>query len=62
MDSTKCIYIIKAGRRQEMSQSHCMTCMEWAEIRVGLDMNNIDDLVVFFRKLLSEREKREVSE
>ena len=47
---------------EEMTQSHCVTCMEWEDIRVGLDMNNIDDLVVFFRKLLLEREKREVSE
>ena len=39
------------------TQSHCLTCPAWTEIREGLDMTNIDDLVVFFRKLLVEKEK-----
>ena len=39
------------------TQSHCLTCPAWTEIREGLDMKNIDDLVIFFRKLLVERAK-----
>ena len=39
------------------TQSHCLTCPAWTEIREGLDMTKIDDLVIFFRKLLVEREK-----
>ena len=40
-----------------MTQSHCITCSAWAELREGLDMSNIQDLVIFFRKLLVERGK-----
>ena len=40
-----------------LTQSHCLTCLTWAELRTGLDLTNIQDLVVFFRKLLVERAK-----
>ena len=38
-----------------MTQSHCLVCPAWAELRVGLSMDNIGDLVIFFQKLLAER-------
>ena len=38
---------------EEFSQSHCMECPAGAEIRKRLDLTNIMDLVVFFRRLLS---------
>ena len=40
-----------------MTQDHCLTCTEWTQMRDGLDVTNIDDLVIFFRKLLVELEK-----
>ena len=40
-----------------MTQSHCLTCTAWVELREGLDLTNIKDLVIFFRKLLVERSK-----
>ena len=40
-----------------MTQSHTLTCSAWTELREGLDLSNIKDMVVFFRKLLVEREK-----
>ena len=40
-----------------MSQSHCLKCPAWVELRDGLDVTNIHDLVKFFRKLLGEMEK-----
>ena len=43
-----------------MSQSHCLACSAWTDIRMGLDMTRIEDLVVFFKKLLVEREKVKV--
>ena len=42
-----------------MTQSHCMVCPAWEELRVGLDMTDIKDLVMFFRWLLEERAKLE---
>ena len=45
--------------RQEMDQAHCLRCSAWAELRTGLDMINIIDLVTFFKKLLSERARLE---
>ena len=44
---------------QIMTQSHCMDCSAWADIRNDLDLSKIDDLVKFFRKLLAERAKSE---
>ena len=40
-----------------MTQSHCMDCPAWSTIREDLDLTKIDDLVKFFRRLLSERTK-----
>ena len=40
-----------------MTQSHCLTCSAWSELREGLDLTLTGDLVKFFRKLLVEREK-----
>ena len=40
-----------------MTQSHCMSCSAWSELREGLDLTNIKDLVIFFRKMMEERAK-----
>ena len=40
-----------------MTQSHCTTCPAWSDLREGLDLSDINDLVIFFRKLLAERAK-----
>ena len=40
-----------------MTQSHCMSCPAWSGLREGLDLTNIKDLVIFFRKLMDERAK-----
>ena len=44
---------------EEMDQGHCIRCPAWAELRKDLDLTNISDLVIFFRKLLSERARLE---
>ena len=36
-----------------------MKCPAWTELRKGLDMTNIMDMVEFFRKLLEERARLE---
>ena len=41
-----------------MTQSHCLECPEWGDIRKDLDVKNIDDLVKFFQRLLAERAKK----
>ena len=40
-----------------MTQSHCLNCSAWSDLKTDLDFTNIDDLVLFFRRMLSEREK-----
>ena len=40
-----------------MSQSHCVSCTAWSDVRKDLDLTSIDDMVIFFRRLLSERSK-----
>ena len=39
------------------TQSHCVTCPKWQDIRMGLDMNKIEDLVTFFQRFLTEKVK-----
>ena len=40
---------------QIMTQAHCLQCPAWAEQREGLQLENIEDMVVFFRKMMVER-------
>ena len=41
-----------------MTQSHCVICPGLAALRVGLEMDDIGDMVTFFRKLMIERSKK----
>ena len=41
-----------------MTQSHCVICPGLAALRVGLEMDDIGDMVTFFRKLMTERSKK----
>ena len=45
--------------KKEMSQGYCLECPAWSELRKGLDVTNIMELVVFFRRLLTERARME---
>ena len=40
------------------TQSHCMECPQWVELRRGLEMSKIEDVVVFFQQMLKERLRR----
>ena len=44
---------------QVMTQSHCLDCTAWTEIKKDLDLTHIEDLVKFFRRLLLKREEDE---
>ena len=50
---------IHCSSRKILSQNHCLVCPAWGEIKEGLDLRDIKDLVTFFRRLLVEREKVE---
>ena len=55
IEKLKCPY---CNLDQDMTQSHCLECPEWGDIRKDLDVKNIDDLVKFFQRLLAERAKK----
>ena len=42
---------------QVQTQSHCLVCPGWEDIRTDLKLDQIDDLVKFFQRLLAERSK-----
>ena len=44
---------------QLFMQSHMLSCLEWTELREDLNMNSINNLVTFFKRLLVEKEKME---
>ena len=52
-EGLKCIYCF-----DEMTQIHCTICPGRSEMRSGLDMNNLDDLVTYFQRFLSEEAKK----
>ena len=52
----QCSYCPEGGI---FSQSHCLECPAWEEMRRGLDLTNIVDMATFFRKLITERERLE---
>ena len=45
-----------------MTQSHCLECTAWIDIKKDLNLTKIDDIVQFFQRLLIERAKGEVEE
>ena len=40
-----------------MDQAHCLQCVKWMDLRDGLDLSNIEDLVKFFSRMLLEKGK-----
>jgi hypothetical protein len=55
-DKLKCYH---CESNQIMTQSHCMDCSAWTDIRKDLDLSKIEDIVKFFQRLLIERAKSE---
>ena len=53
VDGLKCNLCI-----QEMTQNHCKICPERADLRKDMDMDNLDDLVVYFTHVLSDKSLR----
>ena len=49
-----CVYC-EEGRL--MDQAHCLECDRWKDMRSGLDLTNIEDLVRFFSQMLLEKSK-----
>ena len=44
------------------TQAHCMVCPAWEEAREGLSLTFMEDLVIFFRRVLEGRETRREEE
>ena len=55
-EKLKCQY---CDSEQVMTQSHCLDCTAWTDIKKDLDLTHIEDLVKFFRRLLLKREEDE---
>ena len=43
--------------RENETQSHCLVCPKWEDIRQGLDLSKIEEMATFFQRLLVERAK-----
>ena len=46
--------------REMEYQSHCVVCPGWTKLRSGLDLSKMEDLVIFFQKLLAEKMRGKV--
>ena len=52
VNGLKCFYC-----PQELTQSHCISCPGRLEMRKDLNMTNFDDIVVYFKRFLSDENK-----
>ena len=43
--------------KEEFTQVHCTICPARAELRKGLDMTKLDDMVIYFRRFLTDDKK-----
>ena len=41
-----------------MTQIHCLSCPGMTEMRDGLDLVKIEDMVVYFRRILKARDRK----
>ena len=42
------------------TQSHCLVCPHWEEIRHGLKLDSIEGMVSFFQKMLLEKSRSKI--
>ena len=51
---------LKCSHCQEeiMTQIHCTSCPGMDELREGLDLVNMTDMITFFRRILKERSRK----
>ena len=40
---------------QIQTQSHCLKCPHWEEIRKNLELDKLEGMVTFFQRMLKER-------
>ena len=53
----ECLVCLYCDEGQLMDQAHCLQCVKWVDMREGLDLTNIEDLVNFFSQMLKEKTK-----
>ena len=44
------------------SQAHCLQCSAWQDLRTDLDLTFMEDVVTYFRRVLTARAEREEGE
>ena len=40
------------------SQAHCLRCPAWDHLRTGLDLEDMEDVVTYFQRVLDGRDKK----
>ena len=40
-----------------MTQAHCLSCPAWSSLREDLDLADIKDLVIYFKRMMDERDR-----
>ena len=53
-DGLKCSHCLEPV----MTQSHCVSCPGLEDLREGLDLDSMKDIVTYFRRILIERSKK----
>ena len=45
-------------QEQVMTQRHCVTCPGMEELRDGLDLDTMRDMIIYFRRIMSGRSRK----
>jgi hypothetical protein len=45
------------NRKEIQTQSHCLVCPHWEEIRRGLPLDKLEGMVIFFQRMLQEKSR-----
>ena len=61
-DDNKGLICGYCNEQEIMDQAHCIQCVKWMDLRDGLDLSNIEDLVTFFSKMLLYSQKGELQD
>ena len=48
------------NKDEVQTQSHCLECPKWEEMRRGLDLSRLDDLVLYFQQMMKERMSKKI--
>ena len=55
----KALLCTDCSEQEVHTQTHCLTCPKWERLREGMEMDTLENMVIFFQRLIMERLKKD---